>query len=278
MKPEVITSISGLRDRLVLSRERRRSIGLVPTMGTLHAGHLRLIGRAREECQIVVVSIFVNPIQFNREEDLAHYPRTPESDARRCSEAGVDLIFAPTAEEMYPDPTLTFVEVPSLGEHLCGAYRAGHFRGVATVVMKLLQIVQPDYAYFGEKDAQQLAVIRRMVRDLNVPVAIVPVVTVRETDGLALSSRNQLLTPEERQIAPMLYRALKIAAGEIRRGADGIGKAKEFLQSEPRIRLEYLEIVDPDQMRPVGATELPVPVLLAAWIGKVRLIDNILVE
>jgi pantoate--beta-alanine ligase len=278
MNTEIISSITALRHRLFLSRERGRSIGLVPTMGALHAGHLRLIGRAREECRIVVVSIFVNPIQFNRQEDLEHYPRTLESDAQRCSEAGVDLIFAPTAEEMYPDAISTVVDVPSVSAHLCGPHRPGHFRGVATVVMKLLQIVQPGYAYFGEKDAQQLAVIRRMVGDLNVPAVIVPVATVREPDGLALSSRNQRLTPEERQIAPMLYRALEIAAQEIRQGEAGIEKARGFLQSEPRIRLEYLEVVDPAGMQPAKGIDLPVLVAIAAWIGEVRLIDNLPVE
>jgi pantoate--beta-alanine ligase len=246
-------------------------------MGALHQGHLTLIAKARAECKDVVVSIFVNPIQFNQQEDFAHYPRTFESDARQCSEAGVDLIFAPGAQEMYPAPIATFVDVPSLGEHLCGPHRPGHFRGVATVVMKLFQIVQPDFAYFGEKDAQQLAVIRRMVRDLNVPVEIVPVPTVREPDGLALSSRNQRLTAEERRIAPMLYRALEIAAREMRHGAAGIEKALKFLQSEPRIRLEYLEVVDPAGLQAVSGSELPVLIAIAAWIGDVRLIDNLLV-
>ncbi len=267
----IITSIDALRRRLLLSRMRGRTIGLVPTMGALHEGHLTLIARARAECKEVVVSIFVNPIQFNQPEDFAHYPRTLESDARQCSEAGVDVIFAPSAEEMYPAPLATFVDVPSLGEHLCGPHRPGHFRGVATVVMKLFQIVQPDFAYFGEKDAQQLAVIRRMVRDLNVPVEIVQVQTVREPDGLALSSRNRRLTAEERKIAPMLYRALRMAA------AEGVEKAVEFLRSEPRIRLEYLEVVDPVDMQPVSGEERPVVIAIAAWIGNVRLIDNILV-
>jgi pantoate--beta-alanine ligase len=271
MKAEVITSIDALRQRLSPSRLRSRTIGLVPTMGAFHEGHLRLIAKARADCQVVVVSIFVNPIQFNQQEDFAHYPRTFESDARQCSEAGVDLIFAPGAQEMYPAPIATFVDVPSLGEHLCGPHRPGHFRGVATVVMKLFQIVQPDFAYFGEKDAQQLAVIRRMVRDLNVPVEIVSVPTVREADGLALSSRNRRLNPEDRKIAPMLYRALRVAA------AEGVEKAVEFLQAEPRIGLEYLEVVDPVDMQPVSGEERPVLIAVAAWIGKVRLIDNLLV-
>jgi pantoate--beta-alanine ligase len=278
MNAEIVTSIDALRGRLSSSRLRSRTIGLVPTMGALHRGHLSLIAKARADCQVVVVSIFVNPIQFNQAEDFAYYPRTLKSDARQCSEAGVDLIFAPTAEEMYPAPPATFVDVPSIGESLCGPHRPGHFRGVATVVMKLFQIVQPGLAYFGEKDAQQLAVIRRMVDDLNVPVAIVPVPTVREPDGLALSSRNERLTPEERRIAPMLYRALEIAAREIREGAGGIERAIEFLRSEPRIKLEYLEVVDAADMQPVDRIGLPARVAVAAWIGGVRLIDNLLVE
>ena len=258
----ITRTIQELRARLAT----REAIGLVPTMGALHEGHLSLIGRAREDCRTVVVSIFVNPIQFNQQEDYALYPRTLEEDALVCREAGVDLIFAPTEQEMYPAAMSTFVEVPSVSERLCGYYRPGHFKGVATVVMKLLQIVGSERAYFGQKDVQQLAVIRRMVRDLNVPVEIVPVATVREPDGLAMSSRNQRLTAEERRIAPMLYQALKIAARE------GAEEARRFLAYEPRIRLEYLEIVDPLEMQPT--TGSPAVIAIAAWIGSVRLIDN----
>ena len=271
----IVASIAELRDRLEQSRLRGRAIGLVPTMGALHRGHLRLVERARAECQVVVVSIFVNPIQFNQRDDYALYPRTVEEDARLCSEAGVDLIFAPSAEEIYPFPQSAFVEVESVGDGLCGAHRPGHFRGVATVVMKLFQIVQPERAYFGEKDAQQLALIRRMVRDLNVPVDIVPVATEREPDGLAISSRNRRLADEERAIAPMLYSALRIAAGEMQAGRNGIAAALDHLQTEPRIRVEYLEAVDPLEMQP--ARGLPAVLTIAAWIGDVRLIDNVLV-
>src|SRR5580698_2052195 len=195
--PELIAEIAALR-RHLSQRRIEGKISLVPTMGALHAGHQRLLEIARAETDVVVASIFVNPTQFNRQDDLDHYPRTLDQDLALCRAAGVDLVFAPTAAEMYPQEQLTWVEVPALTQHLCGPGRPGHFRGVATVVMKLLQIVQPDRAYFGEKDAQQLAVIRRMVKDLNVPVTIVPVATVREPDGLAMSSRNVHLSPVDR--------------------------------------------------------------------------------
>ncbi|HVW83639.1 MAG TPA: pantoate--beta-alanine ligase [Bryobacteraceae bacterium] len=270
MNSEVIDSIAALRRRLLPARASGRVIGFVPTMGALHRGHLRLVEEARKQCNVVVASIFVNPIQFNQTEDYALYPRTLDHDVQQCSAAGVHIVFAPGTTEMYPSPLSTFVEVPSVSEHLCGAFRPGHFRGVATVVMKLFQIVQPDYAYFGEKDAQQLAVIRRMVRDLDVPVAIVPVPTVREADGLALSSRNQRLTPEDRRVAPMLFRALEIAQTE------GRESALAYLATEPRFRVEYLEAVDPDEMQPVDPAHRPVRFTIAAWLGPVRLIDNVL--
>ena len=273
MSVDVVDSIAQLPQRLAGSA----SVGLVPTMGALHEGHLRLIRQARAENGTVVVSIFVNPIQFNQPEDFEKYPRTMATDTAICAEAGVDLIFAPTAQEMYPAPLASFVEVPSVAEHLCGRIRPGHFRGVATVVMKLFQIVQPHRAYFGEKDAQQLAVIRRMVRDLNVPVTVVPVPTVREPDGLALSSRNRRLTPEDRRVAPLLNRALQTAAQEIRAGAPAIADARALLAAEPRIRLEYFEAVDPDEMQHVSDLKAPVLLAIAAWLGDVRLIDNLLV-
>jgi len=184
--------------------ESAELIGLVPTMGALHAGHENLIETARRECRTIVVSIFVNPIQFGPSEDYSQYPRTLERDLEACARRGADLVFVPSVEEMYPLPQLTFVEVTRISEHLCGKFRPGHFRGVATVVLKLLNIVQPQRAYFGEKDMQQLQVIRRMVLDLNVPVTIVGVPTVREPDGLALSSRNKYLSEEERRAASAL--------------------------------------------------------------------------
>src|SRR5438094_4517672 len=208
----MFTSVKDVRKAL----ETAKNIGLVPTMGALHAGHEVLIQRARKDSEAAVVSIFVNPLQFGPNEDYTRYPRELPRDLEICERNGADLVFAPSVEEMYPLPELTFVDVTRVSEHLCGAFRPGHFRGVATVVLKLLHIVQPDRAYFGEKDMQQLAVIRRMVQDLMVPVEIIGVPTVREADGLAISSRNQYLNPAERNAAPVLHRALQEAAARIR--------------------------------------------------------------
>ena len=280
MTAQVIPTIRELRLTLASVRTAGRTMGLVPTMGALHAGHGRLIETARRENAYVVVSLFVNPIQFDRSDDYDRYPRPLSNDVEFCSRMGVDFVFAPSIEEMYPRPQRAFVEVTEVSERLCGQFRPGHFRGVATVVLKLLNIVQPDRAYFGEKDAQQLAVIRRMTADLNVPVTIVEVPTLRESDGLALSSRNQLLSPEERRIAPVLSRALEkardlISTGETR--ADGIKhESLRVLNEHPEIRVEYLEIVGPEDMQLVDEITGPVRVAGAIWIGKIRLIDNIL--
>lgn len=280
MTTRVIRSIAELREALTSVRETKRTIGLVPTMGALHGGHAKLIETARRETGCVVASIFVNPIQFDRNDDYERYPRDLSSDVEFCTVRGVEFIFAPTAAEMYPEPQRAFVDVEAVGDHLCGAFRQGHFRGVGTVVLKLLNIVQPSRAYFGEKDAQQLAVIRRMVKDLNFPVAIVEVPTVREGDGLALSSRNQHLNAEERRIAPVLNRALRQAEELIWTGARRVDEIKKAslatLQRYPEIRVEYLEIVDPENMQPVEQISGPVRIMTAAWIGKTRLIDNVL--
>jgi pantoate--beta-alanine ligase len=277
--PEVIADISELRARLDRRRSRGVSIGLVPTMGALHGGHAKLLEIAREENDFVVAIIFVNPIQFDRKEDLENYPRTMEDDLRICDSRGVDLVFAPSATDLYPHPQLTFVESPALSSHLCGAQRPGHFRGVATVVLKLFNIVQPDRAYFGEKDAQQLAIIRRMVADLNVPVTVVPVPTVREEDGLALSSRNKHLTAEQRRIAPVLSCALRAAAGLIERGERStavIGEAaRTIFVRHPEARVEYFEVTDAETLAPVERIEGPVLIAGAIWLGSTRLIDNI---
>jgi pantoate--beta-alanine ligase len=248
-------------------------------MGALHAGHGALIERARAESGFVVVTIFVNPIQFDRKEDYQRYTRSAGTDRLFCEERGVDAIFAPVVEEMYPEPLSSFVEVPELAQHLCGAFRPGHFRGVATVVAKLFNIVQPDTAYFGEKDAQQLAIIQQMVRDLDLPVRIVPVPTVREADGLALSSRNARLTPEQRQAAPALFRALRegerlISAGE-RDPAVVKAAVLALLGNEPALQPEYVEIVD-DRMQPVVGISKDVRLAAAVWAGSTRLIDNLL--
>jgi pantoate--beta-alanine ligase len=251
-------------------------------MGALHAGHENLIETARRECRTLVVSIFVNPIQFGPGEDYSRYPRTLEQDLAACARCGVDLVFAPPVEEMYPLPQLTFVEVTRISEHLCGKFRPGHFRGVATVVLKLLNIVQPQRAYFGEKDMQQLQVVRRMVLDLNVPVTIVGVPTVREPDGLALSSRNKYLSEVERRAAPALYQALQAAVRRIKEGERDVTKARtaafEILEKQPLIRVEYLEIVDPDELAPVSTIGSSVRIAAAIWIGRTRLIDNVFVN
>lgn len=280
MSARIVHTIASLEEALQPERSAGRVIGLVPTMGALHEGHGRLMDVARAECGGVVTSIFVNPIQFDRPDDYARYPRTLERDTEFCSTRGADLVFAPSGGEMYPQPQRSFVQVERVGDYLCGQFRPGHFRGVATVVLKLLNIVKPDRAYFGEKDAQQVAVVRRMVRDLNVPVEIVEVATVRDADGLALSSRNQHLSVEERRVAPALIRALQRAQRMIAAGATDAGAVKRAAGQEiaeyPRVRIEYLEIVDPDDMQPVATIEGAVRVAGAVWVGSTRLIDNLL--
>ena len=253
-------------------------VALVPTMGALHAGHAALIETARRECGVVVVSIFVNPTQFNSQDDLARYPRTLDADVALCRDLGADIVFAPSAAEVYPQPLECSVDVGRLADHLCGKFRPGHFRGVATVVLKLFQMVQPHRAYFGEKDAQQLAIIRRVAADFNVPIEIVEVPTVREADGLAMSSRNRHLSAEERAVAPVLFQALqnarqRIIAGECDPRAI-MEAAEDYVGSG---RLEYFEILDPLTMQPVDRIDRPVRVAGAMWIGSTRLIDNILV-
>jgi pantoate--beta-alanine ligase len=226
-----------------------------------------------------VVTIFVNPLQFGPTEDYSRYPRAVAQDLEICRRNGADLVFAPSVEEMYPQPQLTFTEVSRVGEHLCGAFRPGHFRGVATVVLKLFNIVQPQRAYFGEKDMQQLAVIRRMTSDLNLPIDVVGVPTVREADGLAVSSRNRYLDPEQRNAAPVLYGALQEAERQIRSGERDAANIRDaalaVLQESPLVRVEYFEIVDPGEIQPVSTVNGPVRIAAAIWIGTTRLIDNI---
>jgi pantoate--beta-alanine ligase len=251
-------------------------------MGYLHPGHVSLAERARRENDRVAASLFVNPTQFGPAEDLARYPRDLDHDRRLLEAAGCDLLFAPALEEMYPAGFETAVDVGSVAAGLEGARRPGHFRGVATVVLKLFGIFQPDRAYFGQKDAQQLAVIRRMVRDLDVPVEIRPCPTVREVDGLAMSSRNVYLTPEERSVAPALHRALlagrdRWAAGE--RDAEALRQAvRAALAPEPRIRVDYVSAADPDTCAELRRAEGRVLLSLAATLGKARLIDNVVLE
>jgi len=277
MALEIVETIAGLRAR-VAARRSAGLVGLVPTMGALHEGHASLIRQARAECSSVVVSIFVNPIQFDRPEDLERYPRSLDVDAALCASLGVDLVFAPTVAEMYPVSLECRVEVGRLADHLCGRFRPGHFSGVATVVLKLFEIVQQDRAYFGEKDAQQLAVVRRLVSDFNVATTIVGVPTVRESDGLALSSRNQRLDPDERQLASALYHALQRVKSAIAAGVSNVSELKQLaatqIPPDPRLRLEYFEIVDPVDFQPVDAVTGPVVAAGALWVGTTRLIDN----
>jgi len=276
-----VHTVKEIREALEAVREPDKAIGLIPTMGALHTGHEKLMETARRECGLVVVTIFVNPLQFGPSEDYARYPRPLQADVELCRRHGVDFVFAPAVEEMYPQPQLTFTEVTRVSDHLCGSYRPGHFRAVATVVLKLFNIVQPHRAYFGEKDMQQLAVIRRMTADLNLPVAIVPVPTVREPDGLAVSSRNGYLDPEQRKVAPLLYRALQEAEKQIRSGEKDAAKIRAaalgVLGQAPLVRVEYLEVVDPDEMQPVSRVTPPVHVAGAVWLGATRLIDNVFV-
>jgi pantoate--beta-alanine ligase len=275
----IVSSIAEVRSLLA---QTQRPVGFVPTMGALHAGHGRLIEAARRESASVAVSIFVNPSQFNQSEDYLRYPRPLETDLAFCAAHGVDMVFAPPVEEMYPQPQLAWVDVTRVADHMEGRFRPGHFRGVATVVLKLLQIVQPERAYFGEKDAQQLAVVRRLVKDLNLTVEVMGVETVREPDGLALSSRNQHLSAEERAIAPRIYAALQDAAKQIAAGetnAEAVQRrateAMSALAEEPPMRVEYLEIADDEEMQPVEHITGPVRVAAAVWVGQTRLIDNV---
>jgi pantoate--beta-alanine ligase len=278
--PDLIKQIDEVRSRVLDCRRLGLMTALVPTMGALHAGHGALIERARREADVVFVTIFVNPIQFDRPDDYENYTLNLQTDLEFCAARGVDFVFAPEVKEMYPSPPDTFVEVPRVSEHLCGKFRPGHFRGVATVVAKLLNIVPADVAYFGEKDAQQLAVIERMVADLNIPIAIVPVPTVREADGLALSSRNQRLSPDERRVAPLLYRALEAAREKIAGGCRDATEVKEagleLLRTESQIRVEYFEVADAQEMQPVEHIAGPVRIAAAVWLGSTRLIDNVL--
>jgi len=257
-------------------------VGLVPTMGALHEGHLSLVRRAKKECSRVYASIFVNPKQFGVNEDFAKYPRTFESDSARFAELGVDALFAPTAEEVYPSGFSTYVSVEAISERLEGRSRPGHFRGVSTVVLKLFEIVQPDFAYFGRKDAQQTSVIQRMVRDLSLNVQIVVCPIVREPDGLALSSRNAYLNSEERRAATVLHRSLQAARAELTRGVrDSLelrSAMRAVFEKEPLARLDYVEIVSADNFEPVERVLRASYVLVAATLGKTRLIDNMLIE
>jgi len=277
-----VTTIDAVRDETAAARAPGGTVGLVPTMGYFHAGHRSLMDAARADCDLVVVSSFVNPTQFGPYEDLGAYPRDPERDAAIASAAGVDVMFAPTVEEMYPDgPPVTTVHVARLTQGLCGAARPTHFDGVTTVVAKLFSIVGPSRAYFGRKDFQQLAVVRRMAADLDLPVTVVGCPLVREPDGLALSSRNAYLTRAERAAAPVLYRALVAAADAVAAGereATVVAEAvRSTVASEPAVALEYVEVRTTDGLEPVESIFGAVVVALAARLGRARLIDNVVV-
>jgi len=278
----ITREIPATRAAVAAARQAGRTIGFVPTMGALHAGHLSLIEAGRRDGTFVVVSIFVNPTQFGPNEDYTRYPRDEAGDLEKCRAAGADLVFIPTVEVMYEPDAATTVRVARLTETLCGPCRPGHFDGVATVVTKLFNIVQPDRAYFGQKDAQQLAVIRRMTRDLNMPIEIVGCPTVREPDGLAMSSRNLLLSPEERRRAPTLYRALCAARDRILRGERDcqvlVAEIQSILATINPTRVDYVSIVDADSLQPVTRVERPVLIALAVRLGATRLIDNVLVD
>ena len=279
MATERIERIAQVRERVAAAKRRGLRVGCVPTMGALHAAHAAMFDLARGECDLVVATIFVNPLQFDRQDDLRSYPRDIESDLIACERHGVDVAFVPDAAEMYPRPPAMTVEIAGLADGLCGASRPGHFRGVATVVLKLLNSVQPDIAYFGEKDYQQLAIVRRLAEDACLPVEIASVETVREPDGLALSSRNVLLSRAERASAPAIFRALRHARNAVESGQRDAGEivalARQVLDAEPLLRLDYFEIVDPDTLEPVRSIHGPVRIAAAAFFGSTRLIDNI---
>ena len=278
----LLNTIGEMRAFSSQAQMRDRVLGLVPTMGALHEGHLSLVRVARERCNSVVVSIFVNPTQFGPNEDFEKYPRNINRDCELLEREHVDAVFAPSAEEMYSPGAVSWVTVEGMSDRLCGKSRPGHFRGVTTVVCKLFNVVQPEIAFFGQKDAAQVAIIRRMVRDLNVPVAIEVGPIVREADGLAMSSRNAYLTPAERKSALVLYRSLQRAQQLFDRGERSAEKliaagAHEF-QSEPSARLDYFELVDPDSLQPISTISRGALVAVAGFVGKTRLIDNVLLN
>ena len=271
-----------MKEQARQARAESRIVGLVPTMGALHRGHLALVQRAKENCSPVITSIFVNPKQFGPKEDFTKYPRTFEADSQKLAAAGVDSIFMPEAAEMYPSGFRTYVSVEGLSERLEGRSRPGHFRGVSTVVMKLLEIVQPNFAYFGRKDAQQVRIISQMARDLNLDTEIVVCPIVREPDGLALSSRNVYLRADERRAAMVLHRALDAARKELTAGVrDSLELhtvLRRVLEAEPLAAVDYAEIVDAENFEPVTRVARPCYALLAVFVGKNRLIDNLFIE
>lgn len=263
-------------------KQQGLTVGFVPTMGYLHNGHASLIQKARKENDKVVVSIFVNPIQFGPNEDFEMYPRDLEHDREICERAGADLIFAPSVAEMFPSRNLAFVDISELGEYLCGAKRPGHFRGVCTIVSKLFNIIRPDRAYFGEKDFQQLAIIQRMTQDLSFNTQIVPCPTVRDTDGLALSSRNFYLSDTERKAAQVVPESLNLAREAVAGGEKDAAVIKDIIfkkiETEPLAKIDYIEVVDISLLKPISWIDRPAVVNVAIFIGATRLIDHFSVE
>ncbi|MBO8160201.1 MAG: pantoate--beta-alanine ligase [Thermosipho sp. (in: Bacteria)] len=276
---EIIKSIREMKE-IANKLYNNKSVGFVPTMGYLHEGHLSLVKKARSENDVVVVSIFVNPVQFGPNEDYNSYPRDLNRDINLLKDLDVDYVFIPEVEEMYPEDYSTYVEEIELSKFLCGKSRPGHFKGVCTVVTKLFNIVKPTRAYFGQKDAQQFRVLKRMVRDLNMDVEMVELPIVREKDGLAMSSRNTYLTPEERKEATRLYKALQEVKKLIENGEKDVSvikkKMKEIL-THPLLKIDYIEFVDEENLKPVEKIERKVIIALAVFVGKARLIDNIIV-
>jgi len=278
---KIIRSIDKIKKEVERNKRRGRAIGFVPTMGYLHEGHLSLLRRAHKENDIVVVSIFVNPTQFGTNEDYKEYPRDLKKDAALCKKESVDYIFCPAVKAMYPRGYSTYVKVEGLTEDLCGKFRPIHFRGVATVVTKLFNIINPDIAYFGQKDAQQAIVIKRMAEDLNMDVKIIVMPTVREKDGLAMSSRNAYLSPDERRLASTIYRALQLARDLIKLGDRDVSYIKSEMRKmlSPVVsKVDYISIVDPKNLRDLKKIKGRVLVAVAVWIDGTRLIDNIEVK
>jgi len=279
---EIIRSVNWMREKARNARAEQRIIGLVPTMGALHAGHIALVQQARNECSPVYASIFLNPKQFGADEDLAKYPRPLETDVEKLTAANADGLFLPDAADIYPSGFSTYVHVEGLGDRVEGKARPGHFRGVCTVVLKLLQIVQPHFAYFGRKDAQQARIIQQMAGDLNLDTEIVVCPIVREPDGLALSSRNAFLNPEERKAATILYQALLAARQELSAGTrdsqDLQRVIRQAIAGEPLANMDYAEIVDAETFEPVIRVAKRSYIVLAVRVGKTRLIDNLLIE
>jgi pantoate--beta-alanine ligase len=278
----IITRISEMQTLADSLRKQGKRIGFVPTMGFLHEGHLSLMRRARQESDAVIASIFVNPIQFGPTEDFDQYPRDEAGDRKACEAAGVDILFMPEAKEMYPETPSVFITVGGISEILEGALRPGHYRGVATVVAKLFHIVKPHKAFFGQKDYQQCVVIKRMVKELNMDIEIAVLPTVREADGLAMSSRNSYLSAEERHAAPAIYRALSEAEHLIASGVKEPGKLKNKMQAvlreEKGIEIDYIELVDPETLASAVGIAGKMVILVAVRLGRTRLIDNVLIQ